>query len=704
MNKRDIKYYSITIIVFTLFVATWLNIEAQTKNTKDINPPELHCVSVIDADSIQLNWGLPDNVNNSYSYLLYVSYYPNGPYTKVDSLPYFQTSYIHTGVFPYSGQYFYYMKSCSLVTKSRNVYSVSSDTLKNIKLEIVGDTLNGIATLTWNSLSNRTINGSSNWYHIYREYPPSIWVVRDSIPIGNRLLSYNDTIDICGDSINYKIELQNSFGCSSFSNINGIFLKDKTNPHKPIIDFVTVDVNTGKNLIKWQPDQSTDTKRYSIFKSIDIYGTSGILIGSTNGRDSTTFIHWGSDPSTNKEFYYVIAIDCRNSSIGSKTHNTMFLSIAPNRCEYSINLSWNPYINMESGLKNYIIYKKIGLGQFIPMDTLSSDSTNFYDYNIIADYTYTYYVKAIDNSGNRTSISNRQSLTFSYPRKPNFNYLRTVTVKGDNIIEVNAYIDTTAYITEYHLYRIENNGNDTILIQNLFHLSGTNIGFIDKSVSTNQKSYQYIIKLKDVCGDDELLTSNLSASIFLKASMQTGMKNLLTWNKYQTWAGEVSHYNVYRKTENGWDIFPIATIAAIDNDTITYIDDVSSLVDSDGQFNYYVEAIEGANNPYGFRDTSLSNITSVNQYPKLFVPNAFAPEGYNKIFIPIMGFIRPNDYLLQIYDRWGALVFETKDKYTGWNGQFKNNDAPKGVYVYLIKLKNANNEIIEKHGTVTLIR
>jgi len=141
-----------------------------------------------------------------------------------------------------------------------------------------------------------------------------------------------------------------------------------------------------------------------------------------------------------------------------------------------------------------------------------------------------------------------------------------------------------------------------------------------------------------------------------------------------------------------------------DSDTINHIDDVSSLVDSDGQFSYYVEAIEGTGNTYGFTDTSSSNITSVNQYPKLFVPNAFAPEGYNKIFLPIMGFIRPNDYLLQIYDRWGALVFETKDKYVGWDGQYKNSDAPKGVYVYLIKLKNANNEIIEKHGTVTLIR
>ena len=186
--------------------------------------------------------------------------------------------------------------------------------------------------------------------------------------------------------------------------------------------------------------------------------------------------------------------------------------------------------------------------------------------------------------------------------------------------------------------------------------------------------------------------------------MENGMKNYLKWNKYEAFAGKVSHYDIYRKTEKGWDVFPIAKIESQDMDTITYIDDVSNMGDTDGQFAYYVEAVEGTDNPYGFSDTSRSNITYVDQYPKLFVPNAFAPDGYNSTFLPIMGFVHPDDYLLKIYDRWGELVFETTDKNQGWNGTFNNNDAPKGVYVYLIKIKNANNQIIEKRGTVTLIR
>lgn len=696
MIVRFSNYILFRALSWVLMLIIYQQIDAQT-----INPPQLKCISIINSNSISLNWDLPENVNANFHYLIYASYNPNGPYNQIDSLPYYQTNYIHSGVAPANGQYFYFMRSCSLSTGNVNIYSISSDTLKTIMLNF-NDNGDGTITLNWNSPFYSHINGTSNWYYILREYPNGVWTIRDSLLTNSQLLTKNDTIDICHATINYKVILPNSSGCSSSSFYKGQYLEDKTNPHNPIIDYVTVDFNTGKNLIKWQMGQSSDTKGYHIYKKIDI---SGVKIGSTNARDSTTFIHWNSEPYLNNETYYIVAFDsCGHTSNGSKEHNTMFLSISPDRCKYNILLSWNPYINMESGLKFYIVYRKINQEQFSPIDTLSPNSTFYYDFDITANYTYTYFIKAVDYTENRISMSNTQTLTFSYPRKPKFNYLRTATVKGNNLVEINAYIDTTAYIAEYHLYRIENEGKDSLLVQNLFHLPGTHIHFFDNTVSTNLKSYQYVIKLKDICNNEELLNSNMGTTIYLKSSMQAGMKNYLQWNKYESWDGGVNHYNIYRKTENGWDILPIATIASTDNDSITYIDDISSFVDTDGHFEYYVEAIEDANNPFGYIDTSRSNITSINQYPKLFVPNAFAPEGYNNIFLPIMGFVHPNDYLLQIYNRWGTLVFETNDKNKGWNGQYKNIDAPKGVYIYLIKLKNSNNELIEKRGTLTLIR
>ncbi len=696
MHKREIRYINLKIIGFFLFLVISVLVKAQT-----VNPPQLTCISILDNNSIELDWKLPGSVNNNYSYILYVSYSQNGPYSKVDSFPYNQTSYIHTGISPYNGQYFYYMKSCSLSVKNRNVYSVSSDTLRTIMLNFV-DNGDGIVNLSWNSPCNNTINGSGNWYYIYREYPAGVWLIRDTVSINNPVLSGNDTIDICGALINYRIVLPNNNGCSSVSNIKGKYLTDKTIPHQPIIDYVTVDTTIWHNVIKWQPDQSSDTKGYYIYKYLNPTGTK---IDSVLGRYNTTYVHLGSNPRIDKETYYIIAYDsCNLASAGSKVHNSLFLSVSPDRCQYNIKLSWNPYINMESDLLGYHIYKKTGNGQYVLITTVSPTITFYYDYDIEADYTYTYYVKAIDKTGTRFSNSNTQILTFSFPRKPEFNYLRKATVIGNKQIDIKLYVDTTTYVSEYHLYRIENNNNDTTLIKNLFHQTTTDINIVDNTVNTTEKSYHYFLKLRDICNNEEILTSNIGTTILLKAYMHNGMKNYLIWNKYKSWEGNVSHYNVYRKTEKGWDIFPIASLVSDDNDTITYTDDVSDLGDTNGQFAYYVEAVEGNGNPYGFLDSSRSNTAFVNQYPKLFVPNAFAPEGYNSVFIPVMGFVHPEDYLLQIFDRWGAKIFETTDKYKGWDGTYNNSDAPKGVYVYLIKIKNSNNETIEKRGTVTLIR
>jgi len=674
---------------------------AQKSIKKDILPPELKCISVIDNNSTLLNWKLPENANSSYSYLIYYSYNPNGPYIKADSLPYNQSTYLHSGILPYAGQLFYYIKSCSLSVSKKNVYSLPSDTLKTIML-ILTDYENGIINLGWNAQADKKIPGAADYYYIQREYPAGTWITRDSFSLQNQVLSLNDTIDICNAFLNYRISLPNNYGCVSLSTVQGKFLQDKTVPYQPVIDYVTVDTVLMRNVIKWQPDRAKDTKGYYIYKYIN---PTGLKIDSVFGRFNTTYIHWDSDPQFDYESYYIIAFDsCGLASAGSSVHNSVFLSVTPDRCNYNLKLSWNAYINMESGLLGYNIYKRINNGEFLLLETVNSSSTSYIDYQILADNHYAYYIKALDYSGTRNAISNIQSLTFTYPRKPDFNYLKKATVIGNNQIEVSFFIDTTAYITEYHFSRIDNKGNDTLLIQNLFYLNKTSISFIDNSVNTNEKSYTYILILRDICNNENFLNSNIGKSINLKAFMQSGMKNFLSWNKYEKWEADVSHYNIFRWTENGWSANPVATLFSDGSDTITYTDDVSLLGYTNGQFAYYVEAVEGNGNPYGFKDTSRSNIAYVNQYPKLFVPNAFAPDGYNSKFLPVMGFINPNAYSMKIYNRWGALVFETTDINQGWDGTYNNYDAPKGVYVYLIKIKNSSNETIEKHGTVTLIR
>jgi gliding motility-associated-like protein len=75
------------------------------------------------------------------------------------------------------------------------------------------------------------------------------------------------------------------------------------------------------------------------------------------------------------------------------------------------------------------------------------------------------------------------------------------------------------------------------------------------------------------------------------------------------------------------------------------------------------------------------------------VPNAFSPnrDGHNDIFIPNAILIFNNtgnpilDYNLEIYNRWGEMVFISNDAKTGWDGTYQGQVCQQGQYIYKVK-------------------
>ncbi len=59
---------------------------------------------------------------------------------------------------------------------------------------------------------------------------------------------------------------------------------------------------------------------------------------------------------------------------------------------------------------------------------------------------------------------------------------------------------------------------------------------------------------------------------------------------------------------------------------------------------------------------------------------------------------------LRVYNRWGQQVFYSNEKETGWDGTFKGQPAPTGVYAYTLVATLPNGEVITKKGNVTLKR
>lgn len=87
----------------------------------------------------------------------------------------------------------------------------------------------------------------------------------------------------------------------------------------------------------------------------------------------------------------------------------------------------------------------------------------------------------------------------------------------------------------------------------------------------------------------------------------------------------------------------------------------------------------------------------------LFVSNAFSPngDGLNDYFFPIFQVdFEIITYELVIYDRWGNIVFRTKDINQGWDGKNINtNDAPQvGLYTWVIIVTGRDKDNTQANG------
>ncbi len=90
-----------------------------------------------------------------------------------------------------------------------------------------------------------------------------------------------------------------------------------------------------------------------------------------------------------------------------------------------------------------------------------------------------------------------------------------------------------------------------------------------------------------------------------------------------------------------------------------------------------------------------------------FVPNAFSPngDGRNDQF-SVLETCLIDKYQLQIFNRWGRLLFTALSTTDSWDGTYNGQPVESGVYYYRInaRLANGNKEAIKQSGDITLIR
>jgi gliding motility-associated-like protein len=88
------------------------------------------------------------------------------------------------------------------------------------------------------------------------------------------------------------------------------------------------------------------------------------------------------------------------------------------------------------------------------------------------------------------------------------------------------------------------------------------------------------------------------------------------------------------------------------------------------------------------------------------IPNVFSPDGNGQNDNFVIRIKSEQQYKLDIYNRWGAKVFESGQANYTWNGKTFNEggECPAGVYYFIFEYNLRGEPVKTITGTVTLIR
>lgn len=120
--------------------------------------------------------------------------------------------------------------------------------------------------------------------------------------------------------------------------------------------------------------------------------------------------------------------------------------------------------------------------------------------------------------------------------------------------------------------------------------------------------------------------------------------------------------------------------------------------------NYPVQLI--VTTPEGCTDT-VEYILTVNSDVIFYAPNVFTPDNdeHNQTWEFHVDGIDIYNFRLQIFNRWGELVWETLDPSQSWDGTYNGSIVQDGIYTWTASVKDANTDNKQTFGGfITIIR
>ena len=456
-------------------------------------------------------------------------------------------------------------------------------------------------------------------------------------------------------------------------------------------------VESGGVLLEWDPSPSPQVNSYIIYR-VEDNGT--FPIDTVFGN--TQYIDLNAEVNNKIESYFVVAVDpCDNTSIFGESHSTVLLDFNLSACEREISLNWEPYNSWSNGVESQEIWVSINGATPTLVASLDGSENSFIIDQIEDNADYEIFVQAIEQS-NPTVVARSNAVSFNASISEAIKELSVVSIRTNisDEIEINWLWNPSAELTQYDIVQTDDTGNSNFFSQNSIPVPLPDAEtYLDVDVNGAEDIFSYQISTIDDCGDT--VNSNAVKNIVLTCRQIDNSINEINWSPFTMERAILNSYKLYRVGNNTEEL-----LVEITDGTTSFIDDFEATAGNE-IFCYYVvagaslELLEGP-----LIDAFVqSNRCCIERAAFAVAPNAFAPFGKNSIFKPLI-FNRASlqSYRLDIWSRWGELIFTSVNPETGWNGQKDGNSMPQGVYPYLISLKMNNGDEVKETGSVLLLK
>ena len=495
----------------------------------------------------------------------------------------------------------------------------------------------------------------------------------------------------------------------------------------PAVENLNISATTSTISISWDQNHCTNVTGYNIYRKISPSGfVPGFCdvgvppeigyskIAYNEGFNNISYID--NAISQGHDYCYLITAvfpDGAEGYASEEVCDTLIRGI-PTITNVSVNethetegeiyLAWAKPTEIEVGTApgpyQYVIFRSEGyygesLVEIATMDDI--DDTTFVDTDLNTENNpYSYQIEFYNNEpGNRFLIGT--------PNVASSVFLEFEQM--ENALKLNINKSTPWVNTEYSIFRY----SEASLDYDSIGTSATN-SYIDDGL-INGEEYCYLVRSTGSysvngiidpiinfsqinCEEAIDTTPPCNPSVTIE-SFCDSVYNYLNWEYNDTCYNDVLNYKIYYTPFLDGEYENIYTA---DAETFSFIH--TPEIGMAGC--YYLTAVDSFAN-----ESVISNIACIDNCTYYTLPNVFSPngDGYNDFLQPIYPYYFVEKINIQIFNRWGQLMFETEDPDINWDGKnYRNgNIVSDGVYFYTCDVyenRLTGLEIRHLHGFV----